>query len=634
MEPIGHFGAESKFERYWKKFDGPFSLERRRVLKFAIYAGMTHSPLQYSMSPFVLSPELPNNDWISENLKTFIKAEFSEQDLSSAAMPSNWPITIEKEVVFKEQLLDKFLDASEWTNRVKIKLPSQNSPIDVANCIYDLLCDAKIGSYKNLVNNERESFTKKIIPTIENKSRLLFVFPGFPFKDQNRFRVPFDADTPDMGEVSFLLRLHNIVQTIYQVHSFGVDIVILSDGQLYHEIFGIKKVKVDNYMNRLINLRNRLNLQGAISIISLKELIDRSSDNLTAWNTVKHFNSVIKSKIKSDSEISNRFDILVAGMKWNLDSRDGLKDINDENCWKILRWQKAEIEDNLKEKWEIVNNRATEAALEYAAINLMLSWTNLISLFFPDAIRATIHPKAGQFAFAGAGSTYAWNGVATSKKWPTNIDDIRVIPFMSLSAFSKVIQVKFENTDSPCFYTEGTYNRNIEGAVNILCSQGWSIEDVSGREFKQSDLHDFIGLGLGDANFSWERILQNENYFTGLFQFRLSHYKKYGFGIHGIWIDNKLIGQFGLQVLNENLDEIEFVIFLGNEYAKKGIGSKLVKELIKICKEKGLTDLFGVVRPDNDAGLKLLKKIGGRQIKTVKHFNQEGIVHQITLNKK
>jgi len=87
-------------------------------------------------------------------------------------------------------------------------------------------------------------------------------------------------------------------------------------------------------------------------------------------------------------------------------------------------------------------------------------------------------------------------------------------------------------------------------------------------------------------------------------------------------------------VLNENLDEIEFVIFLGDEYVKKGIGSKLVKELVKLCKEKGLTDLFGIVRPDNDAGLKLLKKAGGKQIKTVKHFNQEGILHQITLNKR
>jgi RimJ/RimL family protein N-acetyltransferase len=392
---------------------------------------------------------------------------------------------------------------------------------------------------------------------------------------------------------------------------------------------------ISDYSKRLTEYRNLLNLQGSISFISLKELIDRSSSNNIAWAIVKHIKSIITTMRETNSEdFSKHFDVLIAGMKWNLDSRNTLQNINDQDCWKLLRWPKEEIEAKLKYKWEEVNLRATDAALEYASINLMLRYTNLIPLFFPDAIRATIHPKVGQFSLSSSGSTYAWNGVATSKKWPANVDDIRVTPFMSLNSFSKVNQVQFENTGFPCFFTESSYNRNIEGATNILNSQGWVIENINGREFKPSDINDFISLGLGDENFSWERKLQNENYFTGLFQFRLSHYKKYGFGIHGIWIDNKLIGQFGLQVLNENLDEVEFVIFLGQEFTKIGIGSKLVKELIKLCKQEGLTDLFGVVRPDNNAGLKLLKKIGGKQIKTVKHFNQEGILHQIILNKK
>jgi pyoverdine/dityrosine biosynthesis protein Dit1/RimJ/RimL family protein N-acetyltransferase len=635
LEPFGHFANDSKIERYWQKFSGPFSLNRHRVPQFSVYGGMSHFPLKYTMVPFHLDFELPNQEWIISNLQTFIKTEFAETEQLQPNLPAEWPPKIDKVINFPSHQFNKFFASSEWSNRINIKIPNEDSPNAIANSIYDLLCDAKIGSHKNKSHNNREQFVNKIIPTIKEKSRLIFVFPGFPFKDQNRFRVPFDGGSPDFGEISFMIRLYNLTQTIYQVHPYGVDVVILTDGELYSNIFGVSPNMISDYSKRLIEYRNLLNLQGSISFISLKELIDRSSNDNTAWNIVEHIKSIITSLRESNyKEISKNFDVLIAGMKWNLDSRNTLKDVSDQDCWKILRWSKEELEDNLKDNWETIHQRATNAALEYAAINLMLRYTNLIHRFFPDAIRATIHPKVGQFALAGSGSTYAWNGVATSKKWPANVDDIRVTPFMSLNSFSQINEVQFENTGFPCFFTEGIYNRNIEAATNILASQGWSIENLRGREFKQSDIHDFIALGLGDANFTWERILQNENYFTGLFQFRLSHYKKYGFGIHGIWIDNKLIGQFGLQVLNENFDEVEFVIFLGNEYAKKGIGSKLVKELIKLCKEKGLTDLFGVVRPDNDAGLKLLEKVGGKQIKTVKHFNQEGILHQITLNKK
>ena len=68
-----------------------------------------------------------------------------------------------------------------------------------------------------------------------------------------------------------------------------------------------------------------------------------------------------------------------------------------------------------------------------------------------------------------------------------------------------------------------------------------------------------------------ERIEQGEEYFNGLLQFRISHYKKYGFGVHGIWLNGELIGQFGLQVLNEE-DMVEVVLFLKKIIVKKVLG--------------------------------------------------------------
>lgn len=635
LEPFGHNSPESKIERYWQRFSGPFTLNRHRIPQYSVYAGMTHFPLKYTMRPFNLELKLPTCEWVSDNLLKFIKTEFSEEVRTDTDLIKDWPPKIDKIIQLPSNHFDKFFESSEWLNRIKIKLPDENSPKEIANSIFDLLCDSRIGAKNNSKNNNRSEFINRIVPTINDKSRLLFVLPGFPFKDQNRFRVPFDGNIPDMSEISFMIRLYNLTQTMYQVHPYGVDVVILSDGELFYDIFGVPLEIVRSYMKRLIMYRNKLNLQGTISFISLKELIDRSSIDSKTWDIVRHISECIIKLVESGTtELMSTFNILVSGIKWNLDSRNSLKNISDDLCWKLLKGNKNDVEQQYKKQWQEIHDRAIRAALEYSSINLMLRWTNLISVFFPDAIRATIHPKPEQFALSGTHGSYAWNGVAYSKSWPKNIDDIRVVPYMSLCNSSKINQVKFENTEFPCFYTESTLNFNIESAKNILPSKGWNFENIFGREFSNSDLKDFINLGLGDEYFSWERKYQDENYFIGLFQFRLSHYKKYGFGIHGLWIKDKLVGQLGLQVLKEDLDEIEIIIFLGKDFVHKGLGSKLIKYIIKICREKGIRELYGVVRPDNNEGINLLKKINSEQIKTVKHFNVEGILHRINLDKK
>ena len=630
LEPYGHAATRSKFERYWESFKGPFSLYRERVPKYSVYAGMTYFPMEYKMRRFKLDSAKPTTRWIVANLKDFVRVEFLEHSKLALDCPSHWPIKIAGEIEVPSSFLERFLQSSEWTNRIDIRLPRQNSADGIASCIYDLLCDPRIGSSRNLENNDRERFVRQIAPTIENKSRILLVLPGFPFKDQNRFRVPFDASIPDIGEISFMIRLFNLTQILYQVHPHGVDVVVLTDGELYHDIFGVSGEAVSSYMKRLVLYRKRLNLQGGVSFLSLKELIDRSSDDAEAWIIVQHIRETIQERLESASgEIAEVFRILVSGMKWNLDSRAGLDDLDDKGCWQVLRRNRNDIEGEYEQAWHSVNERAFQAALTYAAVNLMLRWTKLVFKFFPDAIRGTVHPKPGQFALAGSGASFAWNGVATSRKWPSNIDDIRVIPYMSLGEFPVVRRVVLEDSSAPLFYTASLPYENIEAAKSVLGREEWYLDDIYGRELLPSDLTEFISLGLGDENFSWERKLQTEGYFTGLFEFRISHYEKYGFGIHGIWMSNKLIGQLGLQVYDENHDEIELVVFLAKEYTHMGLGSKLLEYVVRRCRQFGLTCLYGVVRPDNLAAITLLEKYGCEPKKTVAHFNQEGILYRI-----
>ena len=81
LEPNGHFEKQSKIERYWDKFNGPFSLNRKRTLNFSVYEGMTHSPLKYFLQQFDLNETLPTNDFIFSGLKNLIITEFSNKEL-------------------------------------------------------------------------------------------------------------------------------------------------------------------------------------------------------------------------------------------------------------------------------------------------------------------------------------------------------------------------------------------------------------------------------------------------------------------------------------------------------------------------------------------------------------------------
>jgi len=172
---------------------------------------------------------------------------------------------------------------------------------------------------------------------------------------------------------------------------------------------------------------------------------------------------------------------------------------------------------------------------------------------------------------------------------------------------------------------------NIERARSVLDPNAWSACGVRGRELVSEDLEALVSLGEDDPLFVWEREPQPRRYFEGLLQFRLGHYWKYGFGVHGLWLDELLIGQCGLQVLNDEQDQVEFAVFLGRDHKHKGLGSCLARHLVAQCKVVGITELYGVVRPDNPEGTAMMRAIGAESIGEVQHFRQSANVFRLPL---
>ncbi len=620
VEPLGNRYSKSKLERYWKSFEGKYGLRTSRIIQFDPYASMSRCPVKYTLEKFELCQDIPNEKWIEDNLRLFIREE-AMSVVSDA--PQKFLPKIDGEIFLPDEYLENFLHNSEWENFLKLELPKDDSYTEMARCIYGLLCNPQIGSSKNATNNDKDIFVSRVLPLLEQKKRLLFILPGFPFKDQNRFRVPYDASCVDFSEISFLIRLHNLIQALYQVHPFGAEALVLSDGRIYQDIFYIDPKDVDDYQWKLHDFRNKLNIQGDVSIIDLKDLIERADESGEVSRITECIEEVISSRFKREEF----FQGLVQGMKWNMNSRKLLKDYCDVDAWSIIRCCRNDIKEDLLVTWDWYHKLAEEAATKYAATNLMLKWTNLLQKFFPESIRCTVHPKENQFALA---MNYAWNGVAWSEKWPGNIKDISTVPFYTLEEH-EIKLVKFRSNHFPCFFTEEPYNQVLDNAKNVLKADGWNVYNIFGREFNIYDLNEFIELGRGDENFAWERQEMSDEYYKALLQFRIGHYKKYGFGVHAIFIDGHLVGQMGLQVLDEQKRQLEYVIFLGKDYTQKGIGTKLLKYLFERCKNEGIETIYGVIRSDNDISKHIVNKFGGRMIKTMAHYHQTGVLYEIKL---
>ena len=174
---------------------------------------------------------------------------------------------------------------------------------------------------------------------------------------------------------------------------------------------------------------------------------------------------------------------------------------------------------------------------------------------------------------------------------------------------------------------------DLDAAAVALPLAAWEACGLSARPLVAEDLESLAALGSADQYFAWERQVMTPEYYRGLLQFRLGHYWRYGFGIHGLWRGSEMVGQAGLQVLDEEKDRVEFVVFLGTRFVGKGIGTCLARTLAERCKAAGMEVLYGVVRSDNPEGKHMVEKISGTLVGRMTHFHREAGVYSIRLNR-
>jgi len=302
--------------------------------------------------------------------------------------------------------------------------------------VFAILSDEKLGNPANRKNVDQAEFIKTFNTAIEADSRLRFVFLGFPFKDQNRFRTAVTPNIPDAAEVALLIRLHALTLAIFQVLPLGVDWVVLSDGIPYHDIFRIRLSDAVSYRQRLQDIRTRLNLTGSVHILDLQQLAD-AHVNRAGEVIVESYSREIEAvlRILDDEDVRRALHVLKRGMKWNMQLNDVFASVGWTSAWEILNNEDSkELTGADLDVWRHIDALASDAAFRYAAFNIAVRVSRLLTTMLPSHMRATVHPKRGQVAIPRIGDVFPWNGVAVMEGWTSGatLRSIEVMPLYEI----------------------------------------------------------------------------------------------------------------------------------------------------------------------------------------------------------
>lgn len=430
-------------------------------MRYDSLSGLLYSPMEYEIHPlsFATLGQAPDN-WIVSEMARFVRGEFgsgfglSRQKLMSTSFTSR---TQHVGYDFVQSFAERCENNSVYQSTTYRRLPRGNDPLEITGAIYDLLCDPLVGSQLNSRNNDRSSFVRDHIASVERKERLLFILPGFPFKDQNRFRVPYNANTVDLGEISLMLGLHNLTQAIYQVHPYGADILVLCDGQIYADIFGVSKIDVRDYFGQLVRHRNFLNIQGTVSFIDMHDLFERTPGGQEGRPIAFELCDYIEGRLRELvhlGELSTEHSVLVRGMKWNMNTRTMFVELDDHDCLQIVDLPRADCSPQVFTAWDNMNERAVSAAFRYAATNLTMRYLNLIDVVFPRCIRGTVHAKQGQFALAASQGLYPWNGIPVVDRLDCDYSGVRIMEVGKLaeSEMKRLTEFRLDGTENALFF--------------------------------------------------------------------------------------------------------------------------------------------------------------------------------------
>jgi hypothetical protein len=229
-----------------------------------------------------------------------------------------------------------------------------------------------------VVERHREQIQQIITEAIERQQPVPIVLPTIPFKDQNATTTRQPVGVVDLGEHAFVAQLRDLVHSVRTVYEPGLDLVLIADGQIYRDIFtSATESEVSRYTQNLTALIERYDLTDQIRIVDFSDIIDSDEGFQSYRSGVEDMLSQ-----SADDRVTTRLYALQRGMLVNCElPYSSLEAVEHYRCHPTTTWPEA------------VQSITSHAARRYAAFLITACHRQSIQLTFPDALRATVHPK-------------------------------------------------------------------------------------------------------------------------------------------------------------------------------------------------------------------------------------------------
>ena len=202
-----------------------------------------------------------------------------------------------------------------------------------------------------------------------------------------------------MAEVACLSQLYRLCREIQGVYRQGAFFTLVTDGSAYAPIFREPQHFASEYALELRQMIARLGLGQFLRIVDLNDVI-RKNANLFSEALEKAQEEVGGYWNLNDPYLSRLVENTMTNINLTMHSEDELRDVFISHC-------NPSLEEEIRE-------RAISSAFEYVVFLEALNEANILSREFPEALRATCHPKQGQLGLhmvSPKSFNYPWNGV-------------------------------------------------------------------------------------------------------------------------------------------------------------------------------------------------------------------------------
>jgi pyoverdine/dityrosine biosynthesis protein Dit1 len=217
----------------------------------------------------------------------------------------------------------------------------------------------------------------KIITAIRENKPVEFALPAFPGKSPNLSKV--FGPLPDMAELLALQSLNQLCEEIKSIYSPGAKMILCSDGRVFNDIVGMRETDVTAYQNELSLMIDELQLKHLLTF-NLDEFAKGNDFTNARLNLMEKYGMPkveLREKVLRGSKGLGSSEEVGAHRMYCGMTRFLVEDSHYPGQLK----SRASIQKECKAK-------------AYEVIRRSNAWSELIEVYFPDAVRLSIHPHA------------------------------------------------------------------------------------------------------------------------------------------------------------------------------------------------------------------------------------------------